>query len=357
MTAGGQGGGAPARICATATAVPRYVLRQADVAAHARELFAPSVDGFERFVSVYANASIETRHSCVPIDWYSQPHDFTERNNLYLDHAVTLLCEVAGKLFDASGLEPADIDGLVVVSTTGIVTPSLDALLLERLAFRRDVERTPLFGLGCGGGVGGLSRAAALARGRPGSRYLCLVVELCGLTFRANDVSKSNIVATALFGDGAAGVLLSTEGDGPAIAATGEHTWAGSLDVMGWRVSSDGLGVLFSRDIPSLIRNDLPGPLRGFLDSAGIALPDITGFICHPGGAKVLSALEEVFEQPEGGLAVPRDILRRFGNMSAATVLFVLDAVLGGQGGLAGRHLMSAMGPGFTATFALLEGR
>ena len=348
--------GAPARILATATAVPPHVLDQADVAARTAEIFAPLLPDIARFAPIYANAAIETRYSCVPLDWYARPHDFSERNDLYLRHAVDLLAVVAERLLAAAGLAAADIDGLVVASTTGIATPSLDARLIARLGLRRDVERTPLFGLGCGGGVAGLSRTARLAAARGGSVYMFLVVELCGLTFRVNDVSKSNIVATALFGDGASGALLSTAGPGPALVASGEHTWPDTLDVMGWRVADDGLGVLFSQEIPALIRRELRAPLAAFLAENGRELADIDGFICHPGGAKVLDALESVFRLPAGGLAVPRDILRRYGNMSAATVLFVLDAVLRGAGGLTGRHLMSAMGPGFTASFALLDG-
>jgi alkylresorcinol/alkylpyrone synthase len=336
--------------------VPPHILNQADVAARTAEIFAPQVPGIARFAPIYANAAIATRHSCMPLDWYARPHDFTERNNLYLRHAVDLLASVAERLLDETGMSPTDVDGLVAVSTTGVATPSLDARLMDRLALRRDVERTPLFGLGCGGGVAGLSRTAQLAAARPGSIYLFLVVELCSLTFRVNDVSKSNIVATALFGDGAAGALVSTAGAGPALVASAEYTWPASLDVMGWDVSGDGLGVLFSQEIPALVLERLPAPLNAFLVGSDMTLAGLDGFICHPGGAKVLDALEAVFGLPGGGLAVSRDILRRYGNMSAATVLFVLDAVLRGAGGLVGRQLMSAMGPGFTASFALLDG-
>lgn len=345
---------APARILTTATAVPEHVLRQEAVAAHAAEIFAPAVPGFERFRPIYANAAIDTRYSCVPLGWYGRPHDFTERNSLYLAHAVDLLETVAGRLLGHADLNAGDIDGLVVASTTGVATPSLDALLMERMAFRRDVQRMPLFGLGCAGGVTGLARTAQLAAARPGRSYLFLVVELCGLTFRANDTSKSNIVATALFGDGAAGALVSTAGEGPVLVACGEHTFSNSLDVMGWRVGDDGLGVLFSRDIPQLIRDHLAAPLTCFLDAQALSFAAVDGFVCHPGGAKVLAALETVFGLAPGGLAVEREVLRRYGNMSAATVLFVLDAAR--RRGLDGLHLMSAMGPGFTASFALLDG-
>ena len=342
-----------ARIGAVATAFPPYVLDQKEVVEHAREMFAPDVPGFERFTDAYRNAAIETRHSCVPIEWYSQKHPFSERNDLFIKNAVELLAEVSEEIFADAGIAARDVDGLVVVSTTGVATPSLDALLLERLPFRRDVQRLPIFGLGCGGGVTGLARAAQMAMTRPESRVLFLVVELCGLTFRVNDTSKSNVIATALFGDGAAGALLGCELDGPAVKAWGEHTWKDSLDVMGWEIGDDGLGVLFSRDIPHLVRTKLGEPARQFLAGQGLTVQDIVRHACHPGGAKVLDALEELYELPEGGLKTARDVLRNNGNMSAATAMFVLAETM--QDNDPGHWLMSALGPGFTATFALLE--
>jgi alkylresorcinol/alkylpyrone synthase len=148
-----------------------------------------------------------------------------------------------------TGRQRDDIDSIVVVSTTGIATPSLDALLIERMGLQRTVRRLPIFGLGCAGGVLGLARAASQAEVAPGKMVLFLVVELCALSFRRDDWSKSNVVATALFGDGAAAALLSTEGEGPAMVAAGAYTWPGSLDVMGWDVTDDGLKALFSRAI------------------------------------------------------------------------------------------------------------
>jgi alkylresorcinol/alkylpyrone synthase len=240
------------------------------------------------------------------------------------------------------------------VSTTGIATPSLDARLMELLPFRRDLQRLPVFGLGCAGGVTGLARAAALARATPGSKVLLLVVELCGLTFRAQDLTKSNIIATALFGDGAAAALLSTAGSGARVEGWGEHTWPQSLDVMGWEIKDDGLGVLFSRDIPTLVRDELRGATDRFLARHNLNRLDLAGYVCHPGGAKVLDALEDAFELPRGALAHARATLRDYGNMSAVTVLFVLERLLPARP-RAGRYLMSALGPGFTASFALLE--
>jgi alkylresorcinol/alkylpyrone synthase len=240
--------------------------------------------------------------------------------------------------------------------TTGIATPSLDARLMGHLPFRRDIERLLVFALGCCGGVLGLGRAAAMARAGPGRRVLLLVVELCALTFRAGDRSKSNIVATALFGDGAAAALLSTAPEdrgGAVLESWGEYTWPDSLDVMGWNVEDDGLGVLFSRDIPSLVRQDFAPVLDDFLTRQSLRRGDIAVPACHPGGAKVVAALEEVFARAPGGLTAARRILRDFGNMSAPTVLFVLRDVLAGSPG--GPILATAFGPGFTAGFALLR--
>ena len=342
-----------AKIAAVATAVPKHVLDQAEVIARSREIFAPDVPAFERFTDAYRNAAIDTRHSCMPIDWYAQEHPFSERNALFIENAVALLTEVAEKIFAEAGIGAEDIDALVVASTTGVATPSLDALLMERLPFRRDTQRLPIFGLGCGGGVTGLARAAQIAMSRPDARVLFLVVELCGLTFRVNDTSKSNIIATALFGDGAAGALLGCRLDGPAVKAWGEHTWAESLDVMGWEVTDDGLGVLFSRDIPHLVRTRLGEPATRFLESQGLTPADVVRHACHPGGAKVLDALEEIYGLPPGGLKAAREVLRQHGNMSAATAMFVLAETL--KEGAPGNWLMSALGPGFTASFALLE--
>src|ERR1700686_3073073 len=174
---------------------------------------------------VFAHAGIERRYSSVPLEWYERAHGWAERNALYLEHAVSLLGQAAGDALALAKLRPEAIDAVVVVSTTGVATPSLDARLMEKLPLRRDVRRLPIFGLGCAGGVLGLSRAADLARGAPESRVLLLVVALCALSFRKNDVSKSNVVATALFGDGAAAAIVSCRGDGPALGAAGEHTW------------------------------------------------------------------------------------------------------------------------------------
>jgi len=289
----------------------------------------------------------------VPMSWYEEPHGWGERNEIYLRSSVDLLEAATRKALDRAGRTADEIDAVVVVSTSGIATPSLDALLMERMSLRRDVARLPIFGLGCAGGTIGLSRAAMVAEAAADRLVLFLVVELCALSFRRDDFSKSNIVATALFGDGAAAALLQAGSSGLAVRQSGEYTWPDSLDIMGWDVTADGLRAIFSRDIPSLVSTQFREVALEFLARNGLTPHDIDRFICHPGGAKVLDALENAFDLETGELTDARSVLRDYGNMSAATVMFVLARAL--ESPQWRRGIISALGPGFTAAFALLE--
>jgi alkylresorcinol/alkylpyrone synthase len=340
------------RLLGLKSAVPPFIIAQTDAAQYAQKLFG-EVANISRMMPVFVNTGIERRYSCVPIDWYLGDHGWMDRTELYISSAVDLLEEVTRKLLDETGLRADQLDGIVLVSTTGVATPSLDALLIERMKLRRDIQRLPVFGLGCAGGVIGLARAAQLAMVQPGAKILFLAVELCALTFRKNDISKSNIVATALFGDGAAGAIVSTEGEGPEVGPSGEYTWPASLDVMGWDMAEDGLKARFSKSIPDLVAKDFRKLLDEFLARHDIPLSGISGFACHPGGAKVLDALEDAMDMQRGDLKDSRAVLRDFGNMSAVTALFVAERMrLMGQ-----NTLMSALGPGFTAVFLMLDGR
>src|SRR5215470_7570519 len=347
------------RLLAIATAVPPYPLDQTDVIERVKLLFGRSPD-LDRLLPVFLNTGIHRRYSCVPIEWYDRAHGWPERNRIYLDSALDLLEAATRQLLDRSGHDKGDITSIVVVSTTGIATPSLDALLVERMGLRRTMRRLPIFGLGCAGGVIGLARAANQAAVAPGETVLFLVVELCALSFRRDDLSKSNIVATALFGDGAAAALLSTEGEGPALVASGEHTWPGSLDVMGWEITDDGLKAIFSRDIPKLVTARFRDVASEFLARHGLAIDDIDCFICHPGGAKVIAALEHAFGLEQGALVEARAVLRDYGNMSATTVMFVLERTLAkarATGARWERAMVNALGPGFTAGFIVIDNR
>ena len=347
------------RLFAVATAVPPYPLDQNDVIERVKLLFGRSPD-LDRLLPMFLNTGIQRRYSCVPLEWYDRAHGWPERNRIYLASALDLLEAATNQVLCSAGRNKDDIDSIVVVSTTGIATPSLDALLIERMGLRRTVQRLPIFGLGCAGGVLGLARAASQAAVAPGKTVLFLVVELCALSFRRDDLAKSNIVATALFGDGAAAALLSTEAEGPALVAAGEHTWPGSLDVMGWEVADDGLKAIFSRDIPKLVTTRLQDAASQFLARHGLAIDEIDRFICHPGGAKVITSLEHAFGLTQGALVEARAVLRDYGNMSATTVMFVLERMLAkarAAGARWERALMNALGPGFTAGFLVIDNR
>jgi alkylresorcinol/alkylpyrone synthase len=339
------------RLIALATAVPAYPLDQEAVVERARHLFAGAA-GLDRLLPVFANSGIRQRYSAVPLDWFDEPHGWPERNRRYLATALELLESATGRALDRAGVPAAEIGAIVVVSTTGIATPSLDALLIERMGLAPTVQRLPIFGLGCAGGVIGLARAATIAAAMPDKAVLFLVVELCSLTFRRGDASKSNIVASALFGDGAAAAVLRCGAAGPAVIATGEHTWPHTLDIMGWEVAEDGLKPVFSRDIPRLVTERIGAVARDFLIHHGLALGEIDRFVCHPGGPKVIDAYEHAFGLGRGVLGDTRAVLRDYGNMSAASVLFVLERALERQWE---RALVTALGPGFTAGFVVLS--
>ena len=347
------------RLLALATAVPPYPLDQDDVIERVKFLFGRSSD-LDRLLPVFLNTGIHRRYSCVPLEWYDQAHGWPERNQLYLASALDLLEAASERVLRLTNRNKSDIDTIVVVSTTGVATPSLDAMLIERMGLRSTVQRLPIFGLGCAGGVLGLARAATQAAVAPGKTVLFLVVELCALSFRRDDWSKSNIVATALFGDGAAAALLSTEGEGPAIVAAGEHTWPASLDVMGWEVTDSGLKAIFSRDIPNLVTAQLRRVASEFLARHDLTIDDIDRFVCHPGGTKVIAAIEHAFGLEQGALVEARAVLRDYGNMSASTVIFVLERMLANTraaGERWDRLLMNALGPGFTTGFLVIDNR
>jgi alkylresorcinol/alkylpyrone synthase len=222
------------------------------------------------------------------------------------------------------------------------------------MGFRTDVARVPVFGLGCAGGVSGLSIAARLAQSRPGSNVLLVALELCTLAVRHDDLTKANVVAASLFGDGAAAIVLRA-GDGGAtrVEATGEKLWPDTLDIMGWSVDPEGFGVIFQRTIPDFVREHMGEAVAEITAKMQIPLDAVDRFICHPGGAKVIAALERALSLDQGALDHERDVIADFGNMSAPTVLFVLERAL--AKGLPKRSLLTALGPGFTASCVALR--
>lgn len=349
--------GSPVHIHGIATAYPSYRFGQDEIMFQAARVFGHKPELMKRMAASYGNAGVKTRYSCVPLEWYASDHGWTERMALFEKNALELLTDAGRGALQSAKASPGDVAATVTVSSTGISTPSLDSLLQEPLELPPTTQRLPIFGLGCAGGVIGLSRAAAVARSVPGRWVLFLCTELCGLTFRRSDDSKANIIGTTIFGDGAAAIVLRADGtnDGAlaAIEAWGEHTWPGSRGVMGWSVEDNGLGVIFSRHIPTLVRTEMRKVSDAFLTGLGLTMDDIDGLIVHPGGEKVIAVLEEIYGLAPGGLTDARDVLAERGNMSAVTVLAVLEKAL--QRGAKGRHLISALGPGFSAGFGILN--
>lgn len=340
-----------AQLLSLATAVPPFIFKTTDIAKQAAETFKGLGNALGRLLPIYTNSEIETRRSVCPMDWFLEPRGWPDRTAKFMEGATGLFKEAAGKALNDAGLKASDIDAIVTVSSTGIATPSIEAHVMVEMGFRVDVQRVPVFGLGCAGGLSGLSLAARLAAAEPGKKILIVVIELCTLAFRLDEMSKANIVATAIFGDGAAAAVLCAGGETGhgAIEHAGEHTWPGTIDVMGWRVDPEGFGAIFSRDIPDLASKDLRPAADGFLARYGLMMSDMDHFSFHPGGAKVIAALEPAFGLGQGTLQDERNILREFGNMSAPTVLFVLKSAL--KKPSKGRRFLGALGPGFTASF------
>jgi alkylresorcinol/alkylpyrone synthase len=342
----------PVSLLSVATAVPPYRLAQSDVIDRARRIYAESFDRFPKLADVYVNSGIEARYSVRPLDWFDLDHDLSERTRAYLDGASALFVEAAKAALARANLTAQDVDVIVTISSTGIATPSIEARVGVEMGFRADAMRVPVFGRGCGGGVAGLSLGARLARGAPGEVVLVVTVETCTLAFRADRSAKADVVSSALFGDGAAAAVLRVQADEGqwVLGDAAEHTWPGTLDIMGWTIDPVGFGVMLSRSLPRFVEERLATPVRRFVEDA--QLTDAQ-FICHPGGAKVLHAIETALELENETLRDEREVLRHYGNMSAPTVLFVLERAL--KRGLKGTAVLSALGPGFTANFLALE--
>ncbi|HZS64953.1 MAG TPA: type III polyketide synthase [Xanthobacteraceae bacterium] len=342
----------PVSILAHTTAVPPHVLEQKKVAERMQKLFGRIFLRYPGLREVFTNTGIERRYSVRPLDWFDAPLDWSERTKAYLEGADALFIETTEKALARAKLAASEIDAIVTVSSTGIATPSIEARVARRLGFRADVTRIPVFGLGCAGGVSGLGIGSRLARAKPGATVLVVVIELCTLAFRRDRGTKADVIASALFGDGAAAVILRADSKGAVqIGAAHEHLWPGTLDVMGWSVDPIGFGVVLKRSLPRFVEQRLAKPAQRFLKREG--LNGGTRFICHPGGTKVLLAVEAALQLQSGTLSDERAVLRDYGNMSAPTVLFVLERAL--AHGLSGPAVLSALGPGFTASFLSLE--
>lgn len=340
------------RLLAVSSALPPHILYQTEVIAAARAILEPRFSQFDRLAQAFENAGIEKRHSVVPMEWFGSVHGWVDRTQAYMHGAMALFAQAATAALEHAALAAADVDFVVTVSSTGIATPTLEAQLAGRLGFRPDIIRVPVFGLGCAGGVSGLAIARALAASRPGAVVLLVAVETCTILFRMERLSKADIIATALFGDGAAAAVLRSDVPAdhakPRLGVGLQHIWPDSLNIMGWRVEDGGLGVIFDRSIPAFVEAEFRRTLDALLPSR-----QIDRYVCHPGGAKVITALETALDLAEGRLDAERRVLARAGNMSAPTALFVLEDVI--RSGQSGHLMLMALGPGFTLSLLPLD--
>jgi alkylresorcinol/alkylpyrone synthase len=342
------------RVVSVGTALPPHKVSQDAVRHLIGAIFKHTSRDLERLLAVFDNGHVKARYLSAPLEWYYELRSWTERNQIYLDVALDLSERASRIALEQAGLTSADVDAIFFVSSTGLATPSLDSWLIKRLNASRHTTRVPIWGLGCAGGAAGLNRAAEYIRAKPNAHVLLVCVECSSLTFQANDPSRANLVSTSLFADGAAAVVLSGKLPGLEVLGGSSTLWDNTEDVMGWEVVDTGLKVLLSKSVPIVVQNHIRPDVMRCLDLLGLDLQQMTHFITHPGGEKVMQAFAEALEIGAEKLENSRLVLEQHGNMSSPTVLFILERFLAefksGEYGL-----LTAMGPGFSAEHVVLQ--
>lgn len=343
-------------IRAVSHAFPPHVVSQDEVRQAIDRLFAGKMPGLEPLLRVFDTSGVEARHLMMPLSWYLSAPSREERNRVYLEQGEELAFRAAADVLGRAGWQGWEIDHVIFVSSTGLATPTMDARLINRLGLPSSTTRLPLWGLGCAGGAAGLARARDYCLAHPEARVLLVALECCSLTFMPGDRSRKNLVAAAIFGDGAAAALVAGDETGEGgirITATASKLFPDSYDLMGWEFAEEGMRLVLSPRLPLAVRELLPDLVDDFLAEEGLSRRDLGFYVTHPGGAKVLEAYREALELPAERLSLAREVLRRYGNISSASVLVVLERWLderreGGYG------LLSAFGPGFSAEMSLL---
>jgi alkylresorcinol/alkylpyrone synthase len=353
----GQQTGAP-HIAGTAVALTAHRYNQDEVASVLTKVGGPE---FARFAQT---SGVDTRSLALPLSRYPELTGFTEANSAYVEVAAELGEQAVRSALQAAHVAPEEVDAIVMVSSTGVAVPTIDARLASRIGFRPDIKCIPLFGLGCVAGAAGLARVHDYLRGFPGHVAVLLSVELCSLTLQRDDTSIPALIGVCLFGDGAAAVV-ATGADwvpvapmanrGPTVLATRSRLFPGTVDVMGWNVSSSGFGLVMSRDVPRMADDYLGEEVNRFLADHGLTTGDISTWICHPGGPKVLDAIERAVGLPPEANVHSRESLRENGNFSSASVLDVLHRTLATPPPAGSLGVMLAMGPGFSFELLLLS--
>jgi alkylresorcinol/alkylpyrone synthase len=312
----------------------------------------------EQAMDIFDNAEIAYRNFCKPKDYYSLPNTFQQKNKEYGDITLEYSIKAINECLEKENLRPTDITDILFISTTGLSTPSIDALIVNKLQMNPNINRFPIWGMGCGGGVSSISKANAIAKANPDALVLVVAAEMCSLTFLNNDFSKSNFVALSLFSDGIAAVVVKgdnhIQNQKVKIIDSKSTLFYDTLDIMGWEFLNTGFKVIFSRDIPDFITKHARQEIDPFLAKHNLQMKDIKNYIFHPGGKKVLDAYAGVLNINGNGLEYSRSVIRDNGNMSSPTVLYVLEKAMR-EGFQPGYGLMLAMGPGFCIEMVLLQ--
>ena len=318
---------------------------------------------FQRFA---LSSGVEFRNTALPLSRYSQLSGFTEANDAYIDVALDLAEQALVAALDQAKVKPSEVDIVFSTTVTGLAVPTLEARLAARVGLRPDVKRIPLFGLGCVAGAAGTARMHDYLRGYPDQVAALIAVELCSLTIQRKDTSVANLVASSLFGDGAAAVIAkggalagadspaSRDRKGPRVLATRSRIYPDTEEVMGWRIGSDGFRIVLSVDVATVTEKYLGEDVRGFLADHGLTPEDVSTWVCHPGGPRVIEAVEHVLDLPETALDHTRNSLRNNGNLSSVSVLDVLRANMADPPPAGSIGLMIAMGPAFCSELVLL---
>jgi alkylresorcinol/alkylpyrone synthase len=370
--------GAPISVLATATALPENVVTMDDVKERLTQVFPLSESRTSMMMEVVENAKVDRRYFIFPPDYTVEPRSLEQTSKEYQEHSVKLGRKVAADCLKNAGIAATDVDLLITVSCTGVIIPSLDAFLINDLGFRSDVRRIPITELGCAAGAAALGRAWDFLKGVPEGNVLIVSVELPSLTFQRRDMSPANLISTILFGDGAAAALVSRGNSATQTPATGSHNGNGvsgahaanhprilgsrshlfpnSIDAMGFDLKDGGLHIVLSKDVPQLIRDKIKGLVESFLASYGLAQDDMAAFVLHPGGQKLLLFIEEELGLPRAMTQYSWDVLRDYGNLSSASVIYVLQEWMTKGKMAAGEYgLLTAFGPGFSAEMMLLQ--
>jgi alkylresorcinol/alkylpyrone synthase len=335
---------------------------QSELKEFASNLFSESFKDTDRLLEVFDNTGISNRNLCVPVDFFSNDSSFHEKNNLFKKYALEYSIKAIEEILSASSIDKGRITDIISFTSTGLTTPSLDALIIDKMRLNANISRTPLWGLGCAAGVSALAKAKVIAHANPDAVILLIGIELCSLTFIRNDLSKSNFIATSLFSDGIAAVLVTGENSKQLIK--NEHSikftssrsklYYDSEDVMGWEFIDAGFKVVFSKDIPSLVNSLIKTDIKKYLEDNSLSIDELKNFVIHPGGTKVINAYVESLSIPRDKLKNTTDTLYEYGNMSSVTVFYVLEKFI--KGGFEdGRGLMMSLGPGFSCEMLLLD--